>query len=149
MSVKVVEKRFLIFLHVNKWNVLNIVLLFVVWYKIDTKRWTKLELYFFRNVSNYNELKEKTNNAYKIKSTNKRKVKIVKTIKLKGENENNYFENIKSDNKYVIKNLDLMKIEDGIWYCIELVINDKSIIVMADGYPYAKFAAIRFGNWLE
>ncbi len=105
-----------------------------------------MELYFFRNVSNYDELKEKTNNACKIKSLNKRKAEIVKSIKLEGRNAKYYFENIKSDNQYVIDNLEMMKKEDGVWYCIELFTDDKSMIVMADGYPYAKFAAIRFEN---
>lgn len=105
-----------------------------------------MELYFFRNVTNYNELKEKTNKACKIKSVNKRKVKIVKTIKLEERNANYYFENIKNDNQHVIENLGMMKIEGGIWYCIELVVGDKSMIVMADGYPYAKFVAIRLEN---
>lgn len=105
-----------------------------------------MELYFFRNVSNYDELKEKTINACRIKSINKRKVEIVKSIKLEERNANYYFENIKSDNQYVIDNLEMMKKEDGVWYCIELVADDKSMIVMADGYPYAKFAAIRFEN---
>lgn len=77
-----------------------------------------------------------------MRSANKRKAEIVKTIKLEGENENRYFERIKSDNKYVIENLELMKIKGGIWYCIELIANDKSMIVMADGYPYAKFVAL-------
>ena len=105
-----------------------------------------MELYFFRDVSNYNELREKTNKAYKIKSANKRKVRIVKTIKLGELDAKCYFENIKSDNRYVIDNLKMMKIENGIWYCIELVADDKSMIIMADGYPYAKFVAIRFEN---
>lgn len=105
-----------------------------------------MELYFFRNVSNYDELKQKTINACRIKSINKRKVEIVKSIKLEERNANYYFENIKSDNQYVIDNLEMMKKEDGVWYCIELVADDKSMIVMADGYPYAKFAAIRFEN---
>lgn len=103
-----------------------------------------LELYFFRDVSNYEELKEKTYNAYRIKSKIKRKVKIVKKIKLEEMNANDYFKNIKSDNQHVINNLEIMKKRKGIWYCIEFVTNDKSIVVMADGYPYAKFTAIRF-----
>lgn len=41
-----------------------------------------LELYFFRDVLNYDELKEKTYNAYRMKSQIKRKVIIVKRIKL-------------------------------------------------------------------
>lgn len=97
-------------------------------------------------MSNYDELKEKTINACRIKSINKRKVEIVKSIKLEERNANYYFENIKSDNQYVIDNLEMMKKEDGVWYCIELVADDRSMIVMADGYPYAKFAAIRFEN---
>lgn len=105
-----------------------------------------MELYFFRNVSNYNELKEKTDNAHKMKSANRRKVKIVKTIKLEGKNESHSFDKIKSDNQYVIENLELMKIKEGIWYCIELVADDKSIIVMSDGYPYAKFVALKSEN---
>ncbi len=105
-----------------------------------------MELYFFRNVSNYDELKEKTDKACRIKSINKRKVKIVKTIRVEEQNAKYYFENIKSDNQYVIDNLEMMKKEGGIWYCIELIAADKSMIVMADGFPYAKFAAIRFKN---
>ena len=105
-----------------------------------------MELYFFRNVSNYDELKEKTENACRKKSINKRKAKIVKCIKLEERNANYYFENIKNDNQYVIDNLAMMKKDDGIWYCIELVTDDKSMIVMADGYPYAKFVAIRLEN---
>lgn len=102
-----------------------------------------MELYFFRDVLNYNELKEKTEKAYKRNSVNKRKVKVVKTIILEEENANYYFEKIKSDNQYVIENIELMKIKDGIWNCIELVAKDKSMIVMADGYPYAKFVALK------
>lgn len=105
-----------------------------------------MELYFFRNVSNYNELIEKTDKAYKMKSVNKRKVIIVKTIELEESYANRYFENIKSDNQYVIDNLAMMKKEKGIWYCIELLADDKSMIVMADGFPYAKYAAIRLVN---
>ena len=46
----------------------------------------------------------------------------------------------------MIDNLAMMKKEKGIWYCIELLADDKSMIVMADGFPYAKFAAIRLVN---
>ena len=53
---------------------------------------------------------------------------------------------MKSDNQHVINNLKIMKKKKGIWYCIEFVTNDKSIVVMADGYPYAKYTAIRFEN---
>ena len=105
-----------------------------------------MELYFFRNVSNYDELKEKTDKACRIKSINKRKAEIVKSIRVEEQNAKYYFENIKSDNQYVIDNLAMMKKEDGIWYCIELLADDKSMIVMADGFPYAKFAAIRLEN---
>jgi len=103
-----------------------------------------LELYFFRNVSNYDELKEKTIHAYKIKSINKRKTEIVKTIKLEERNADYYFENIMTDNQYVVENWEIMKKENGVWYCIELVADDKSMVVMADGYPYARFVAMRF-----
>lgn len=105
-----------------------------------------MELYFFRNVSNYDELKEKTDKACRIKSINKRKVKIVKSIRVEKHDAKYCFENIKSDNRYVIDNLTMMKKENGIWYCIELLTDDKSMIVMADGYPYAKFVAMRLEN---
>ena len=105
-----------------------------------------MELYFFRNVSNYDELKEKTDKACRKKSINKRKVKIVKSIRVEECDVKYCFENIKSDNQYVIDNLAMMKKEKGIWYCIELLADDKSMIVMADGFPYAKFAAIRLVN---
>lgn len=105
-----------------------------------------MELYFFRNVSNYEELKEKTAKACRIKSINKRKVEIVKSIRVEEHDTKYCFENIKSDNQYVIDNLAMMRIEKGIWYCIELLTDDKSMIVMADGYPYAKFVAVRLEN---
>ena len=53
-----------------------------------------MELYFFRDVSNYDELKGKTLNAYEKKSINKRKVVIVKTIKLEKVAANYIFENV-------------------------------------------------------
>jgi hypothetical protein len=81
-----------------------------------------------------------------MKSINKRKVQIIKSIKLEERYANYFFENIKSDNQYVIDNLKMMKKENGIWYCIELIAGDKSMIVMADGYPYAKFVALRSAN---
>ena len=105
-----------------------------------------MELYFFRNISNYNELKAKTDHAYKIRSVNKRKVMIVKTIELVGEKEEEFFWKLQSDNQFVIENLELMKIKDGVWHCIEMVENDKSLLVMSDGYPYAKFVALKSLN---
>lgn len=103
-----------------------------------------MELYFFRDVSSYDELKEKTEKAYRIKSINKHRVEIVKSVRVDKPDEKICFERIKSDNQYVVDNVELMKKENGIWYCIELFTDDKSIVVMADGYPYAKFVAIRF-----
>lgn len=105
-----------------------------------------MELYFFRDVSTYDELMRKTDNAYSINSINKRKVNVVKRIVLKEKEAADCFEKLKKDNRYVIENLALMKIQNGIWNCLELVANDKSIIVMADGYPYAKFVALPFRN---
>ena len=64
-----------------------------------------LELYFFRDVSNYEELKKKTYNAYRIKSKIKRKVKIVKKIKLEEKNADDYLKRIKSDKKEFSKNV--------------------------------------------
>ena len=46
----------------------------------------------------------------------------------------------------MIENLELMKIKDGVWHCIEMVENDKSLLVMSDGYPYAKFVALKSLN---
>lgn len=102
-----------------------------------------MELYFFKNVLNYDELKEKTINAYRIKSVCKRETIIIRTIEMKESNANCFFENIMADNQYVIDNLEMMKKENGVWYCIELFFGDKSMVVMADGYPYARFVAIK------
>ncbi len=102
-----------------------------------------LELYFFRDVSDYNELCEKTKNAYKRNSLNKRKVKIVKTIFLEERVMRQYSEEIKRDNEFVINNIGLMKIKNGVWNCIELKAQDMSLVIMADGYPYARFVALR------
>lgn len=102
-----------------------------------------LELYFFRNISDYNELWEKTQNAYKRNSLNKRKVKIVKTIFLEEKVMKQYSEKIKWDNEFVINNIGLMKIKNGVWNCIELRTQDMGIVIMADGYPYARFVALR------
>ena len=38
-----------------------------------------------------------------------------------------------------------MKIEKGVWHCIEICCKgkeEKSMLAMSDGYPYAKFTAI-------
>lgn len=102
-----------------------------------------LELYFFRNVSSYKELWEKTQNAYERKSSNKRRVRIVKTIVVEEKILNQYSDKIKSDNAFIIENRELMMIKNGIWNCIELQAKNKALVIMADGYPYAKYVALK------
>jgi hypothetical protein len=105
-----------------------------------------LELYFFRNIINYEELLGKTVKAYKRNSKNKREVIIVKRVELKGEEAIYTFNNLRNDNHYIIDNVQAMMIKNGIWHCLELVSLDKSILVMSGGFPYAKFVATRLNS---
>lgn len=104
-----------------------------------------MQCYFFRDCVNYEELENKTNNAIKRNSKNLRDVKIVKRVETEKRHENLVFNYLLEPNKYVIANLEEMKIEKGVWHCIEICCKDnkeKSMLVMSDGYPYARFAAI-------
>ena len=104
-----------------------------------------MKCYFFRNCINYEELENKTDKAYKRNSRNLREVKIVKRIEIEKEHENLVFNYLLTSNQYIIDNLANMKIENGVWQCIELYCKEndgKSILVMSDGYPYAKFTAV-------
>ena len=103
-----------------------------------------LELYFFRNVNNYKELKEKTCKAYERNSKNIRKAAIVKRIKLEEMEAYYIYNNFKCDNHYIIDNIKIMSVKNGVWRCLEFASQNKSILVMADGVPYAKFVAIRY-----
>lgn len=104
-----------------------------------------MQCYFFRDCVNYEELENKTDNAFKRDSKNLREVKIAKKVEIEERHEDFVFNHFLEPNKYIIANLEDMKIEKGIWYCIELYCKDnkrKSMLVMSNGYPYAKFTAI-------
>lgn len=100
-----------------------------------------LQLYFFKDVKNYVELKKKTDSAYKRNSKNIRKASIVKSIKLDEVEASEIFNNLKLPNHFIINNLSLMKIDNGTWQCIKLYTTNRAIIIMSNGYPYAKFVA--------
>ncbi len=100
-----------------------------------------MQLYFFKDVKNYVELKKKTDSAYKRNSKNIRKASIVKSIKLDEVEASEIFNNLKLPNHFIINNLSLMKIDNGIWQCIKLYTTNRAIIIMSNGYPYAKFVA--------
>ena len=100
------------------------------------------ELYFFRNVCNYNELEKKTLNAYSRKSKNKRKVRIVKIIELDSGEFDKIVSNLKRRNIIFYKYRKLMKIKGGIWMCLLVKTSDREIIVMSDGYQYPRFVAL-------
>lgn len=100
-----------------------------------------MQLYFFKDVKNYVELKKKTDSAYKRNSKNIRKASIVKSIKLDEVEASEIFNNLKLPNHFIINNLSLMKIDNGTWQCIKLYTTNRAIIIMSNGYPYAKFVA--------
>lgn len=108
-----------------------------------------MQLYFFKDVKNYAELKKKTDSAYKRNSRNIRKVNIVKSIRLEEIEGIKIFDSLKLPNRFVIKNLSLMKINNGVWQCIKLYTANKAIIIMSDGYPYAKFVALHLNSKID
>lgn len=102
-----------------------------------------MELYFFRDLINYKELKEKTDSAYKRNSKNKRRINILKKIELTESEASYIYNNFRNENQYIIDNIQIMTIKNGIWQCIEMTYNEKAILVMSDGFPYARFVAMR------
>lgn len=108
-----------------------------------------MELYFFRNVIHYKELKEKTHKAYERNSHNMRKVNIIKTIELEEEEAYYIYDNLRKANHYIIDNIQIMSIKNGIWQCLELTSKNKSILVMADHFPYARFVAIKYDTEID
>lgn len=104
-----------------------------------------MKCYFFKDCLNHEELENKTDKAYKRNSRNLREFKIVKRIEVEKEHENLVFNYLLYPNQYIIDNLANMKIEKAVWHCIELYCKgeeEKSMLVMSNGYPYARFAAI-------
>lgn len=104
------------------------------------------EIYFFRNVKNYNELIYKD----KIKrrsSNNSQNYKIIDSIIL---DKNKYLEFLECFNKnweFIYKYIDQMKIINDVWYCI--LISSKGyegVLIMSDGYQYPRFIAIFFNE---
>ena len=53
------------------------------------------------------------------------------------------YNNFRNENQYIIDNMQIMTIRNGIWQCIEMTYNGKAILVMSDGFPYARFVAMR------
>lgn len=102
------------------------------------------ELYFFRNMNNYQELIEKTRMAYERLSNNKRKAIVSYQIEVSCEEFAKISLNLKKSSDIIIQYINVMKIEDGIWKCIELKSGALSLWVMADGYPYPKFVALEY-----
>lgn len=101
------------------------------------------EYYFFRNVENIDELIAKTNAAKLRKSLNFRKVEVTRQI-IVSENEFQYItQNLLQNSKLVFDNILNMKIEKGIWKCIEVSDKKNSILIMSDGYQYPRFVALK------
>lgn len=101
------------------------------------------EFYFFRNVKDYDELMDKTARAIQKNSINKSKASVVKTIKLNEEDFEELINNFSCNRKYIYDNIVNMKIQNGIWKCIEITDGKLEIIVMSDGYQYPRFIAIK------
>lgn len=101
------------------------------------------EYYFFRNVKNIDELVVKTEAAKKRKSLNLRKVEVVNKI-IVTENEFQIMtQNMLQNYEIIFDNITSMKIEKGVWKCIELTDMKNSILIMSDGYQYPKFVAAK------
>lgn len=101
------------------------------------------EYYFFRNVENIDELIAKTNAAKLRKSLNSRKAEVTRQI-IVSENEFRHItQNLLRNSKLIFDNILNMKIERGIWKCIELSDNKNSILIMSNGYQYPKFVALK------
>lgn len=104
------------------------------------------EYYFFRNVKNIDELVIKTNDAKKRKSLNSRKAEVTTQI-IVTENEFQYMtQNLLKNSQLIFDNILNMKIEKGIWKCIELSDKKNSILIMSDGYQYPRFVALKCRN---
>lgn len=100
------------------------------------------ELFFFRDVKDYNELLKKTILAHARNSKNKQRVSIIKVIELQKKEFDEIARNLKKNNRIFVENNKEMIIEGGVWKCICLKHSYKEIIVMTDGYQYPKFVAL-------
>lgn len=100
------------------------------------------EYYFFKNVKNYDELVEKTKQSILINSINKREVYITKTLSLSMMDFNELSLNFLKNQKYLFEYLSDMYIGNGIWNCIAVISDARGILVMSDGYQYARFTAL-------
>lgn len=102
------------------------------------------EVFFFRNVGNYNELVAKDKRKRCI-SHNSQRYKIIDTI-IVGKNEYEKFLQCFNNNCFFIyEYIDRMKIVNNIWQCI--LVKSKGfegILIMSDGYQYPRFTALFF-----
>lgn len=101
------------------------------------------EVYFFRDIDNYQTLVEKTKVAIDRKSVLKRKAAITKTISLSKEHFELIANNLEKDNIIFVENIDMMYVRQGVWHCICLKWGQESILIMSDGYPYPRYCGIQ------
>lgn len=98
--------------------------------------------YFFRNIQDYEELLMKTKQARERTSGNCREYVVVRKIILSKDEFYKIEHDIMNCHDIVIRHNEVMRVRAGIWECIQLCSEEKSIIVMADGYPYPRFVAL-------
>lgn len=117
-------------------------------HKFNEEVFNMQEVYFFRDVDNYQTLVEKNAEAIDRNSVLKRKMVITKTISLSKEHFELITNNLENDNIIFVEHIDMMYVSQGVWYCICLQSGEKSILVMSDGYPYPRYCGVKmqFGN---
>lgn len=104
------------------------------------------EIFFFRNVKNYNELVSKDTAKRNI-SHNSQKYKIIETILFE---KNEYEEFLKCFNRnwsFLHEYICMMKVSGNIWQCVLVKSKDADgVLVMNDGYQYPRFTALFFSE---
>ena len=102
------------------------------------------EIFFFRNIENYDELVNKDKMKRRI-SNNSQEYKIIDIILI---NEDEYKQFLKCFNRnwsFLHKYIDEMKIRNNIWQCILIKSKEEDgILIMSDGYQYPRFTALFF-----
>lgn len=102
------------------------------------------ETYFFRNIDNITELKEK-NNKYIHENKKKSKYIIIKTIELEKEEYIEFAKKLHHNYHFLYDYIkDMMIDRNEVWRCIKVKNkdNEDSIIVQNDGYSYPRFVGI-------
>lgn len=101
--------------------------------------------YYFRDVSNFDELLKKSMDKSRL-SNNQQETVIIKEIELKANQFNSFLKNFNRSYDFLMPYIDEMKIENGIWKSILVSNSDEGILVMSNGYNYPRFVAI-YENW--